>query len=360
MKRMNKVLLAVVACATVFAASAKTKSTHSVSTSHLRTLNRTTATGDTVMLMNVTAADTPTLYLAGTNTDSGFVAGIDAYGDKGYAERYDFGTSDSSLKIIGVMTLFGGRYSPTTTKTVSLNCWSMAPQSATAFTNVYNSGLPDASLASLTVPVPQLGIRSTSSVSDTFKTFLFPTPTAYLNQSFFVGYTINYDATDFGGDTLGLYQSRDGARTSDLYTISGTDTIINNQNVTMYDDGNWYDNALDNFFLSNDFFIFPIAIVRETTGIHGLTKNNLTFYGAAPNPAANATSIKIAIMKGTDVAVTVFDMSGKCLITQNFNHLQAGEQKLEINTSNLVNGSYLYLVKTSEGDGIASKLEVAK
>lgn len=327
-----------------------------------RTLSKTTATGDTVIMSNISATDTPTLYYAGMTRDSGFVSGTDAWGDMGFAERYDFGTADSSLKVIGVMAIFGGKYNPASTKNVTFYTWSAGAQSVnpTYSAPYYDSGLPDVALDSVHVPITHLGIRSVDTVGDTLKAHFFTTPTAYLNQSFFVGYTINYDPAAMGGDTIGVYTTKDGDRTSPLYTTSGTDTIFNNQNVAMFDDGQWYDNGVDNFFLANDYLMFPIVIVHENLAVSGVSNKNLTFFGNYPNPASESTNIRFSLAKASDVAIAILDIKGSVVKTLNANKLGAGEHTVNVNVAGLAAGDYTYVIRSSNGGGIASKLTVIK
>ena len=322
---------------------------------------KTTAAGDTLILRNVAATDTPTLYYAGMlGRDSGYVSGMDVYGDQGFAERYDFSTGDSSLNVIGMITLFGGKVNPASTKTVSFNCWSQGALAASSYPDWYDNGLPDVSLASVSVPITRLGIASTDTVADTFKTFMFTTPTGFLHDSFFVGYTITYDATNFGGDTIGVFTTQDGDRTSPNYTTSGTDTIMNNKNCTMFDDGSWYDNASDNFYLSNNYLMFPIVVVHRYLSVNGISNRNLTFYGNYPNPASTSTNIKFSLASGSDVTITIVDIAGRVVKTQTEKQLGAGEHIVSLDVTSLAAGEYTYVVRVANGGGIASKLTVAK
>lgn len=324
-----------------------------------RTAGKTTATGDTLILSNISATDTPTLYLAGV--DSGYVSGTDAWGDMGFAERYDFSGADSSLKVIGVMAAFGGRYVATTTKQVTFYTWSQAAQSVSVYgAPYYDSGLPDIALDSVHVPLQQLGIHTVTGSTDTLKAHMFTTPTAYLTTSFFVGYTINYNPAALAGDTIGVYTTLDGERTSAMYTTSGTDTIFNNQNVTMYDDGSWHDNGVDNFMIFNDYLMFPIVIVKENLSVQGITNRNLTFFGSYPNPASNNTTIEFSLAQSTNVTIAVMDVTGKVVKTQQEKGLSEGKHAVGIDVANLPAGDYTYVIRSANGGGIASKLTVIR
>jgi hypothetical protein len=367
MKRTILLAFASVVSVASFAQRTKTisavQTTHPVSATSIgqsTSTARTTATGDTIILANLSiATDTATYYGVGTNHDSGFVSGTDAYGDMGFAERYNWGTSDSSLKVIGVVTLFGGKVNPASTKTVKFYAWNVGAQVPTSRPTLLLSGLPGTPIDSVSAGVIHLGIHTVSGGQDSLKQFLFPTPTAYLNHSFFVGYTINYDYAALGGDTIALYNTTDGSRTSVPYTVVSGDTIINDQNATMYNDGTWHDNAVDNFGLYNDFYIFPICIVKVTTDVKGINNHSLTFYGNYPDPANNNTNVRFSLAAPGDVTITVTNMAGAVVKTINQSGMSAGEHTLPIETSSLPTGEYIYLVRTSTGGGVASKLTVA-
>jgi len=311
---------------------------------------RTTAYGSTYEISHITTADTLALYIVGTNADSGYCAGMDIYGDQSYAERYDFNGADSSVSVTGVVALFGGTISPASTKTISFDVWSVGAQSAGPRATMFNSGLPNTVLTSITNPL-------TSVITDSVQTHMFTTPAGNL-ATFFVGCTINY--TSFAGDTIGLYSSTDGERTSAPYTVSGADTIANNVNVTQYSDNTWHDNATDNFGLYYNYFLFPIVVINGPVSVSGVTRNNLTFYGNYPNPAVNSTNIKISLANPTDVTITITDATGRTVNTINQTNLSVGTHIIPVSTANMPAGDYIYLVRTAAGDGMASKLTVIK
>jgi hypothetical protein len=323
---------------------------------------RTSGLGGTDTLSNVTDLTTATIYYAGTGSDTGYVSGTDIFGDMGYAERYDFNGVDSSLKVIGLITLFGGSVNPASTKTVTFYTWSMGPEVPVS-TNVYESGLPYQALDSVSVPFTQLGIATVDTLADTFKAFMFTTPTAYLDTSFFVGYTVNYNFGTLDGDTIAVYTSMDGDRTSPVIYTTGVDTIINNQNTTLYNDGSgWHDNATDDFVMNIDYFMFPIVDVglgANSAGVNSVTKNKLTFYGNYPNPATDCTNITFSLATSADVTIFITDLNGKIINTIQQPGMATGMHNVPVETTNLASGNYLYVIRTSAGDGIAAKFTVA-
>ena len=372
MKKVFLLSIGVALSVGTFAQSASTRHAHAGTANATTALQdfgadyRTTAVGSTDTLTNWTGTDTLALYIVGTNADSGYCAGMDVYGDQAFGERYDFNSADSTLKVLGVVALFGGSVNPASTNHVTFNVWSVAAQSAAPFSPTtgavsavwFDSGLPNTVLTSQNVPFTNLGISSVYGGQDTAKIFMFTTPTGYLTQSFFVGFNITY--TFGAGDTIGLYSNRNGERTSALYTVSGADTIVNDVNASQYSDGTWHDNAADNFGLAYNYVMFPIVKIGSTLSVNGVKRNNLTFFGNYPNPATNNTNIKFSLINATDVTVTIMDMAGNTVNTITQANLTSGEHVIAVNTSSLPSGDYLFVVHTAAGDGIASKMTIVK
>jgi hypothetical protein len=324
------------------------------------TAAKTTGLGDTLGLTHFGSGDTTTIY--SFVHDTGFVLGTNVFGDKGFAERYDFASTDSTLKVIGVVALFGGTITPASTKTVTLNVWSQAAKTVSYRPTIFDNGLPGSVLTSRIVPITQLGIGLADTAADTTKAFVFASPTAFLTDSFFVGYTINYTWAALAGDTIGLYSNQDNERNDPVFfPYSTSDTTINNVNVTQSADGAWHDNAVDGYGLLNNLSIFPIVIVGPgTVGVPAVTRKDFTFYGNYPNPATNNTNVKFALAATADVTLSVMDMSGRMISTISEKNLTAGAHEISVNTSALPAGEYIYAIQTNNGGGIASKMVVTR
>ncbi len=364
---MKKVLLLSIGAAMSFGAFAQSASkvarigkTTNAQAGVARSHNRTSAIGSVDTLGHISSTDTLAAYIAGA--DSGYCAGIDVYEDMGFAERFDFSTADSSLQVLGVIALFAGNVNPASTHTAVFKVWSAGAKVSAGITGrpfVFESGFPNTVLASQSVPFTQLGVGGVN--SDTPKIHMFATPTAYLNKSFFVGCTINYTWATLAGDTVGLYSNLNGERTTAVYTVSGTDTIINNKNATQYSDASWHDNATDNFQLYYNYFLFPIVRVGAANlSVSGVQRNDLTFFGNYPNPAVNSTNIKFSLATANDVTISVSDINGRTVSTIKEINLSAGEHIVPVSTTDLAAGEYIYVVRTATGNGIASKMTVIK
>jgi len=321
---------------------------------------RTTAVGDTIMLSNISAADILTLYAADSG---GCVTGTDFYNDYAFAERYDFNGNDSSMVVLGVFAEFSGKVNPASAKTVTFGLWGQSVPFIISATLSYN-GFPGSLLDTVNAPITQIGIGTSV---DTLKEYLFATPIAQ-STSFFVGYNIAYNYATLDGDTIGLVSSKNGERVGSDYTASlnrtlvdsAYDTVINVQNATMQSDYNWYDNYTQNDSLYNNLAIFPIVVINTpvVSGVKGITRNNLTFFGNYPNPANNSTSIKFSLADDETVTIQIMDMSGHTLNMIQQGMLATGTHVVPLNTADMAFGDYLYLIRTSGGDGIAGKLTV--
>ena len=346
---------------------------------------RTTGFGDTSVLSNIPVSSSLVIYPAGVS-DSGYLTGTDIWNDVGFAESYSINGEDSSLVVIGVVALFKGTVTDTSSFTVTFDAWDEA-QNVIRPTFLY-SGIPNDCLDSLVVPANQLGIGTTT---DTIKTFLFPMATDtvgsssadvnYVGSSFFVGYTINYNFGLLTGDTLGLACSMNGVRSSTppVYSIGtffdtvinaeGTgdslitviDTIVNVQNATEFSDYTWHDNYTDNDSLFNDLAIYPIVVITGgATGVTSVSRKDLTFFGNYPNPAVDYTNIKFSLLQPADVTIQIMDMKGGVISTITNPALSMGTHIVPVSTSSMPSGDYLYFIHTSAGDGIAGKMTILK
>jgi len=321
---------------------------------------KSTATGDTLTLSNI--SNTDTVRMLYPSPAGGYTAGTNSYNDKAFAERYDFNHNDTSVNVIGVFACFGGHVNPSSTKSVTFKVWRQSYRSPVG-PHLYFLGFPQDLLDSVVVPVTQLGVG-------TLKKFMFPYPTDFITGGFFVGYSIDYDYLGLAGDTIGLTSSIKGHRTTPHYNVKYTigtggdttaaDTFIVVQNATRWADGLWRDNYTQNDSLNNDLAIFPIVLIGHANEVKGITHNQLTLFGAFPNPADDNTNIRFTLQNATDVTISVTDMSGRTVLSGQPMQLSSGEHTSPVNTSSLPAGDYLYIITTSAGDGMAGKMSVSR
>ena len=312
---------------------------------------------DSLVMANVTTTDTAYSYFIsyGGSFDSGYYTGMNFLGWNAYAERYDFNPHDSTVKVIGVLPVFGGYVNPASTNKVTLKVWTQGAASVASSHAAYN-GLPGTLLDSVNVFDTSLHVTATSYGE---VPFYFATPTAYLTDSFFVGYSMNYTWGSTNGDTVCVPCTRNGVRMSAPYTfpIAG-DTLINDQNAFMQG-GVWGDYAYDLGFVT-DLFIFPIVDTKDSTTGVSITNKNFTFSGNYPNPAISNMNVKFSLANATDISLEVMDINGRIINTIKQSNLSAGDHIINIETAEMAAGDYVYLIRTTNGNGIASKFTVIK
>ena len=70
--------------------------------------------------------------------------------------------------------------------------------------------------------------------------------------------------------------------------------------------------------------------------------------GIYPNPAKNEVSVHIEMDHNSDVAVKVYDLTGRLVISETKGTLSKGEHNIKLNTATLGNGIYMYQVVMGE------------
>lgn len=329
-------------------------------------MNKGTAVGDTVIGMNFPGSQIDSLtaysYDQAAPFDSGYVFGMNAYGDQAFAERFNISGNDSSAKVIGVFAIFDGILNSNTNKTINLHVWSQGPatQLSSSRPNVHLTGTPDAVLTTEIVRADSLGIDTAN--GSTLKYHAFSTPTSYLADSFFVGYAPNWTYAQSNGEFITLMTTRDGYRYQPSVTATATDTFINVLNAVQWSDSTWNDEATQNAQIKTHLALFPVFIVGAGTpqSVTGITSKDLTIFGNYPNPANEFTNIRFSLAKSADVTITLTDMNGRVLRTRELKAQPSGENTVKFMTSDLAAGNYLYMVRTSAGDGMAAQMTVVR
>ncbi len=203
--------------------------------------------------------------------------------------------------------------------------------------------LPGTLLDSLNVPFTSLGLSTVDTGKLGEHAYYFATPTAYLTDSFFVGYSVNYTWGSVpAGDTVGLAMTDFRSSAPYTFPIAG-DTLINDVNAVMYQ-GSWLDYAYD-LGLNSNLFVFPIVDTKDSTHLGvSITSKNFAFYGNYPNPATTSMNIKFSLTNSTNVTIQVMDITGRTINTINENNLSAGEHIVNLATATMVAGDYMYLI----------------
>lgn len=85
----------------------------------------------------------------------------------------------------------------------------------------------------------------------------------------------------------------------------------------------------------------PFVSVNDLT-------NNIGETSVYPNPVGATANFNINLQQPDNVKILLRDMTGRTVIEQDFGQLSAGTQRLEINTSNLPAGQYLFQIRAEQ------------
>lgn len=308
------------------------------------------------------------LYYMGATLpyDSGYIFGTNPMAFSGFAGWYRGQYQpDTTLKILGVIALFGGNYNSATTKTINFKIWGVDTASITVSTTRKVRDLPKTTnvMGQMSRSIKTIGIGP-GSVTDTIKDYYFPTAISNVNTNFYAGYDINYNWAQLAGDTIGVYSTGIGSGWgSGFYYVSGPDTIIYAQ-TAIYDGTTWKDALVSYGLNSINISIVPIFQYSGAgfwpSEVGGISRNNLTYWGHYPNPSTDKVNIKFALENGTSVSLLVRDITGKTVISVPATKYEKGEHIINFETAQLPAGNYVYMIQTKEGDAMAAQVTVVK
>ena len=97
---------------------------------------------------------------------------------------------------------------------------------------------------------------------------------------------------------------------------------------------------------------FTMTDVHDITGL----VSGVTVY---PNPATSVANFSINLVQSASVSVSIFDVTGRLVATEEKGKLNAGANTVMFNTSNLSEGMYMYRVNV-EGEVKTGKLYISK
>ena len=95
-------------------------------------------------------------------------------------------------------------------------------------------------------------------------------------------------------------------------------------------------------------YLMVYAITVNTTGIASVANNTLKVAQNVPNPCSTTTYIKYELANNSNVALEVYDITGKQVYATSENNQFAGEHMFTLNTSNLQSGVYFYTLVTGD------------
>ena len=308
---------------------------------------------------------TTNLYLEfSAPLDSGFYYGANAFGSKGFAriintDRDKVAPVDSTVQFLGWFSRWGGRIQTNSTKQVTFNLWNRGTTKTAlpGFTKAYAYGKPNTVITSKTVAATTLMTTGTA-------TFTFaPTAISNINYSSYIGVTYSANWAQTGTDTFGIRSSTfvpvEGIAASSLKVEAGTnDTLVPVPLYLQFNNGSWVSPRFDLKLSEPAPIIAAIIRFDRPSSVKGLETNELTVFGAFPNPSATTANFKFALKSAAGVKFQVYDYSGRLLSSRDLGQLPAGEQIVPQNVENLPSGAYIFTVETTKGDALATVVDV--
>ncbi|HTL80115.1 MAG TPA: T9SS type A sorting domain-containing protein [Bacteroidia bacterium] len=144
-----------------------------------------------------------------------------------------------------------------------------------------------------------------------------------------------------------------------LITISNWDIDINNTPgiaAGTYRLGIWTDsnNDISETDENNNTGLLA-GNINYTPSASGVNDHSLLLSAISlfPVPANDHVSVSIDLNSSSDVKVKIYDVTGKLLLSQNNGTLMQGQQTMEVETSQLPNGTYI--IQVIAGESVASK-----
>jgi len=88
-----------------------------------------------------------------------------------------------------------------------------------------------------------------------------------------------------------------------------------------------------------------VHLVETTTGVNELNLNNLNVF---PNPVKDVLGVNFELPNSKNIALSVYDMTGKEVIKRDAQTLMSGAQHLSIDVSDLHSGMYILMLRSGE------------
>lgn len=138
------------------------------------------------------------------------------------------------------------------------------------------------------------------------------------------------------------------------YNTSGTNSFTNTNDMVFSDS---YTNELMTVTgntTSGYIATKQIAVSAGTLGIEDIEAETGGQFGKLinyPNPCKEVTTLSFNLIQTSDIEITILDVTGKLIEKISKKDLDSGKNEIEINTSKLQSGSYLYQLQVSNHSG---------
>ena len=280
--------------------------------------------------------DTPITYKA----QSGFIGGQNNYGDLAKAQKFDtaYGVTSANGTITNLLLWFGGKTQDTSTAAFTATIWADSagiPGAVLGTAPVFTIAQIDTSLAAIATIGPLSALKGMYNVTAVFS----PAVVIPSNKTFWAGISFTYAK----GDSAGLVTSTDGMA-GDTTGATGNFPASLTHTFEQWSDNSWHsfnDGTNNSWQLDVALAIYPVLDFAT-----GADEYNNTIHALyiTPNPVRDNMNIHYELKEATDVEVTLFDLTGKKLLTLIHGVQSTGKQQLNVDVSNLSAGVYFYTI----------------
>ncbi len=252
----------------------------------------------------------PSLYTA---SGGGYVVGNNSYGDLAKGQQF---LVTVGYKIEGALYWFGAKELVSGSGSVAFNVWDM---DGTTGTTTAGTGqqCPGTVLGTVSASIANIDTAD-------YTVATFTTPITISSD-----YVIGFNVSGISTDTVGLVSTADGDGGSGELTWE------------QWSDNSWY-TLLNAWPLDFDFGIFPIVDMT------GSIQDNYFLFGmklsqSYPNPTSNQCLIEYELENNaSDVSLDIIDANGRIVLTKEQGNKTAGLHSINLDVTNLANGTYYY------------------
>lgn len=265
----------------------------------------------------------------------GYLAGTNCYGDLAKAQLW---LVDNPLTLIGCIVWIGERVG--NQGTVNFNVYA-ATGNGTALSGAVNYA-PSTILATKSSQLTEFAEDGSTFAQGAY-VYTLTTP-LYLTNDFYTGLDFS-GVPNFPTNKFGIVSSEDG---SAGMTELAWEKWDNNQWYSLQGAG-WGGGTLD-----IDLGFFPI--VDQSSGVDEFVNNmKLNIY---PNPVTDIARVDFELKNAAQkVNFMVLDMTGKVIVSMELGALNAGQNSVSFDASQLAAGTYIYLV-TADRNRLAKQFNV--
>ena len=156
-------------------------------------------------------------------------------------------------------------------------------------------------------------------------------------------YAVGLGFTSMGDDTLGIVHSDNG------------DPQQSELSWEMWDDNSW--NSLLYAWNADIDMAFLPVVDMSTQDINEHEFVNGIRMETYPNPAVEQVNLDFQIQEASNVKVSIMDMTGKIVKTEDFGQKEAGKHNVKISANDLNSGNYIYVLE-ADNKRLAKKMVI--